>query len=115
MDKSKLIEAIHIGGSVASLTAIALLALGSTTTELQFASILAYAMSASILVGVLGLIYYGLRGMYSSILAKVGGAIAVLVYAIIIPLTFWLVLYLVLFLKSLASYEFLWIIEQLPK
>lgn len=63
MDKIKPIEALHIAGSVASVTAISLLAMDGLTTENQFATIVAYSMSASIFIGVLALLVFGYRAL----------------------------------------------------
>jgi hypothetical protein len=88
----RLVEAIHIAGSIASITAIGLLAVGSVTTDLQFATILAYTMSASIFVGTLGFLVFAFRFAYPWLAATVGKGVAISVSAIIVPLTFWLIL-----------------------
>ena len=115
MEKIKPIDAIHVAGSVASITGISLLAIGSLTDDLQFASILAYFMSASIFLGVLGLVVYGFRFLYPKLEYMASKEVAVATSAVVLPLTVWAVFYLILLLKSLAKYEFLWLLEQIAK
>ena len=115
MDKIKPIEALHVAGSIASITGITLLAVGSKTDDLEFATILSYSMSASIFLGVLALIVYGFRFVYPKIENKVGKGVAVASSAVVLPLTVWAIFYFILLLKSLAKYEFLWLLEQVTK
>ena len=115
MDRIKPIEALHVAGSIASVTGIALLAIGSKTDDLEFASILAYSMSASIFLGVLALLVYGFRFLFPKIEYRAGKGVAVATSAVVIPLAVWASFYLILLLKSLAKYEFLWLLEQMVK
>jgi len=115
MDRIRPIEALHVAGSIASITGITLLAVGSKTDDLEFASILAYSMSASIFLGVLALIVYGFRFLYPKIEDKAGKGVAVASSAVVLPLTVWVIFYFILLLKSLAKYEFLWLLEQVAK
>lgn len=115
MDKIKPIEALHIAGSVASVTAISLLALDGLTTDNQFATIVAYSMSASIFIGVLALLVFGFRTLYPKVSTRFGSGVAIASSAIVIPLLFWLNIYLIIILKSLAKYELLWLFEQVAR
>lgn len=115
MDRIKPIEALHVAGSIASVTGITLLAIGSKTDDLEFASILAYSMSASIFLGVLAFIVYGFRFLYPKIEYNAGKGVAVASSAVAIPLAVWASFYFILLLKSLAKYEFLWLLEQVAK
>ncbi|MCI5144546.1 MAG: hypothetical protein D3923_03245 [Candidatus Electrothrix sp. AR3] len=115
MDDIKPIDALHVAGSVASITGISLLAIGSVTNEIQFATILAYSMSASIFLGILGLLIFGFRWLYPKLEVKAGKGIAVSISAVMIPLLVWINFYLILILKSLASNEFLWLLKQISE
>jgi len=58
MEKLKLVDAIQLAGSVASLTGLSLLAIGQVSSVLEIASILSYLMSVSIFIGIFGLIIF---------------------------------------------------------
>lgn len=115
MNKNNFTDALHIAGSIASLTGISLLAIGSLTTNLQFATILAYVMSTSIFLGVLGLFIFGFRYLYPRIEILVGKSIAVSVSAITLPLFVWFNFYFILILKGLTENEFIWLLEQIAR
>lgn len=115
MERIKPIDALHVGGSIASITGISLLAIGSVTDNLQFATILSYAMSASLFIGVAGVFVYLYRYAYTKIESGLGKGIAISISAIVIPLVFWFNFYFILLLKSLARHEFTWLLEQIAK
>lgn len=115
MEKLKIIEALNVAGSIASVTGISLLAIGSITTEIQMATISAYLMSASIFIGVLALFVYGYLKLYPLIAMRFGAVVAIAVSAVLIPLIIWLLFYFILLLKALAIEEFLWLIGQVSK
>lgn len=115
MYKNNYIDALHVAGSIASLTGISLLALGSNTSDLEFITILAYAMSASIFLGLMGLAFFMYRYLYDRIEIAFGKIIAITVSAITIPLLIWLSFYLILILKRLSDHEFLWILGQITR
>lgn len=113
MDKIKPAEALHVAGSIASITGISLLAIGSVTSNLQLAAIIAYTMAASIFLGITGLFVFVFQYIYSKLEFVAGRGIAVAVSAVVIPMLIWISFYLILILKSLAEDEFVWLLGQM--
>lgn len=115
MERIKPIEALNVAGSIASITGISLLALGSITENMQLANILAYLMASSIFLGISTILVFAVLKVYSFIKQKAGDIIALSCTAIIFPLSVWLCFYVVIFLKMLAQEEFLWLIGQINR
>lgn len=113
MDRVKPVEALHIAGSLASVTGISLLALSSVTDKFGFSAILAYLMAASIFIGFLGIVVYYFRVHYPKIQAKLGNLATLSMCAVLIPLLLWGSFYFILILKALAEEEFIWVMGQL--
>ncbi|KHJ52111.1 hypothetical protein PZ78_04735 [Vreelandella venusta] len=115
MERIRPAEALHVAGSIASITGISLLAIGSVTSNVQLASIIAYAMAASIFLGVLGILVFVFRHVYSKLEVMAGRGVAVALSAVLIPMVIWIMFYFILILKSLAQYEFIWLFDQMVR
>lgn len=115
MERIKPVEALNIAGSVASITGISLLALGSITENMQLANLLAYLMAGSIFLGISGLLVFLLSKLFLFIKVTAGNIVALCCAAIIFPLSVWLCFYVIIFLKLMAQEEFLWLIAQINR
>lgn len=111
--RSRIVNAINIAGSIASITGITLLATARNVSAIQASLVISYAMSATLFLCIAGICLYGIDALRRIVSVKFGISASILVCAISCALAVWGLIYAALFLRMLAIEEFKWLLDQL--